>query len=288
MEADGTWSLINLASLTGFSNASSYLAELTAKNGGEIDLASSGASVIGVMVSISGGSQIRGSLEIGANSILTGSDGTLVGNLTNRNIVRPGASQFAKTTGTVRVAGKTWQPNYQSSTLSLVTTEALQVISPTPREFSPDGDDLSNEDLALIVDAAIERYVLLTGTPAVRDVLANVQFRIQDLSGTYVGLASSTTIWIDRDAAGFGWFVDSTPFDDEEFDSHGDAISETAADGKVDLLSVVMHEFGHVLGLVHDDDHAHGLMAPMIDLSERLEIRPALIDKLFDGDLTFL
>jgi hypothetical protein len=51
------------------------------------------------------------------------------------------------------------------------------------------------------------------------------------------------TIFIDADAAGYGWFVDETPEDDVEF-----ATADSEADGKMDLLTAVMHELGHVLG----------------------------------------
>jgi hypothetical protein len=55
---------------------------------------------------------------------------------------------------------------------------------------------------------------------------------------------------LDATAAGFGWFVDPTPANDSEF-----------ASGKppagMDLLTVVMHELGHEVGLLDLDPATH-------------------------------
>ena len=40
---------------------------------------------------------------------------------------------------------------------------------------------------------------------------------VADLSGGLLGEAIGTTILIDSNAAGYGWFVDPTPASDEEF-----------------------------------------------------------------------
>ena len=53
--------------------------------------------------------------------------------------------------------------------------------------------------------------------------------------------------------------------DDSEFDADGQAITEEAAEG-MDLLTVVMHELGHILGLDHAAD---GLMAEALTLGTR-------------------
>jgi hypothetical protein len=45
----------------------------------------------------------------------------------------------------------------------------------------------------------------------------------------------------DLDAAGNGWFIDATPADDSE-------CTDGSAPAGMDLLTVVMHECGHVLG----------------------------------------
>ncbi len=58
---------------------------------------------------------------------------------------------------------------------------------------------------------------------------------------------------MDVNAAGNGWFIDPTPAVDEEFASSGSQQQLTAVDpralDRIDLLTVVEHELGHVAGL---------------------------------------
>jgi len=56
-------------------------------------------------------------------------------------------------------------------------------------------------------------------------------------------------VLIDSDAAGWGWFIDSTPMDNKEFKAYSingemTAIGSSPAFGDMDLLTVVMHELG--------------------------------------------
>jgi hypothetical protein len=62
---------------------------------------------------------------------------------------------------------------------------------------------------------------------------------------------------LDTTAAGHGWFVDPTPLADEEFAATPQgallALPGSAADGHEDLLTVVLHELGHLAGLADTD-----------------------------------
>jgi hypothetical protein len=114
-------------------------------------------------------------------------------------------------------------------------------------------------ELAGIVQAAIGRWAGAGLTAGQLAALDDLQFAVGDLGGAYLGLSATGVVLIDDDAAGHGWFVDGTPFEDAEF---GQALSATqlqtdpsgAAAGQMDLLTVVMHEIGHALGL--DDSYA--------------------------------
>jgi len=116
-------------------------------------------------------------------------------------------------------------------------------------------DILSSGELTSLVDAAIAR--LAQGFDLdVRTVAAlsnSVNFEVADLSGLILGWADGDTVLIDDDAVGYGWFVDETPQDDVEFTRparNGELISKSGSDafGQMDLLTVIMHELGHVLG----------------------------------------
>jgi len=113
---------------------------------------------------------------------------------------------------------------------------------------------LSSDELDFIVTAAAAHWAA-TGLSAEQSAaLANTTFTVSSLPGWYLGSASGNQIQIDTDGGGFGWFIDSTPLDDSEFPN---ASSETrlytnstlAPAGKIDLLTTVMHEMGHILGL---------------------------------------
>jgi hypothetical protein len=129
---------------------------------------------------------------------------------------------------------------------------------------------LSETELHRMLQAAWSRWAIAgTGDPQ-RTILATASDTVADLPGSYLGLMSENLTTIDRDAAGFGWFVDSTSSQDEEFDfldsDHGVAAIGDAA-VRMDLRSAVMHEMGHLLGL--QDGGIDKLMSELLELGTR-------------------
>ena len=59
------------------------------------------------------------------------------------------------------------------------------------------------------------RGLQLTATQ--QQTLQQIDVRIADLPGAMLGRALGTTITLDHNAAGYGWFVDPTPWDNAEF-----------------------------------------------------------------------
>ncbi len=112
---------------------------------------------------------------------------------------------------------------------------------------------LTQAELQPIVNAAIARWSSAGLNAATVQKLTQVQFVISDLSGSYLGETEGNRVYIDVNAAGNGWFVDPTPASDEEFASSGSQQQLTAVDpralDRIDLLTVVEHELGHVAGL---------------------------------------
>ena len=83
-----------------------------------------------------------------------------------------------------------------------------------------------------------------------------------------------------------GWFVDATPGGDEEFalrDGRLQAIDASLADERVDLLTVVAHELGHVLGL-DDLDAGEELMAGALSPGVRRLPTDSILDDVFGAD----
>jgi hypothetical protein len=129
---------------------------------------------------------------------------------------------------------------------------------------------LTESQLVPVLEAAVDRLQPFLGADAAVAV-QGVTVEVADLPGDIVGAVDGQTVVIDVDAAGHGWYVDATPADDTEFVRSGDsqllfAESGSPAAGRVDLLTVVMHELGHVLGLDHTTS---GIMADALLLGTR-------------------
>ena len=108
---------------------------------------------------------------------------------------------------------------------------------------------LTPAQLAPAIEQAVAYWVAEGVDPNRLDTVSQTQVQIADLDGSLLGMASSSNmIWIDRDAAGYGWSVQPS-------------LSELPpmSVGTVNLLSAVTHEFGHVLGFDHD--HHNAVMA---------------------------
>ncbi len=134
---------------------------------------------------------------------------------------------------------------------------------------------LTADQLAPIVDQAIVRWSA-TGLGAQHvALLDSVQFTITDLDAQgYLGLASPGHIQIDDNGAGYGWFIDPAPWDDSDFVWDAGRLvagANSPAAGRVDLLTVVMHELGHTLGLpdLEVDEHPDDLMTEVLGVGTR-------------------
>jgi uncharacterized delta-60 repeat protein len=126
----------------------------------------------------------------------------------------------------------------------------------------PGADSLAAEGVQLAVSGALARLTAAGVDASLVQSLSRAHFRIGNLPSGTLGLAfpHAQEVLLSADGAGWGWFVDPTPLEDEEF-ANGIAQPGTAAAGHEDLLSVVLHEMGHLVGLPDQDGEAGGLMA---------------------------
>jgi hypothetical protein len=131
---------------------------------------------------------------------------------------------------------------------------------------------LVQNDIQLLVDAAIDDWAAAGLNASALAKFQKTTFVIADLPGTELGEAVGDRIYLDATAAGHGWFVDSTPKLDEEFlrgsDTRLHAIDAKAVD-RIDLLSVLEHELGHLAGFDDLDALAENVMDQILGDSLR-------------------
>jgi hypothetical protein len=143
-----------------------------------------------------------------------------------------------------------------------------QLAEGTPAAGSDAEAVVTDDMVGPLVSAAAARWEAAGVEGVLLDKLRSVEVVISDLADNRLGLASEFdgVITIDVNAAGFGWFTDATPGVDEEFVAtvHAAELAASAggpADGRIDLLSVLIHEMGHVAGLADLASDTRDVMA---------------------------
>ncbi len=133
-----------------------------------------------------------------------------------------------------------------------------------PAAASVNAPALTSANLQPIVSEALARWAKAGLAASAIEKLTHVEFVLADLPGSELGEAVANRVYIDRNAAGHGWFIDSTPALDEEFrlsssNQRLEAVDPRAVD-QIDLLTVVEHELGHIAGFDDLDVLADNLM----------------------------
>ncbi len=145
---------------------------------------------------------------------------------------------------------------------------------------------LTNAQLQQTVSAALTRLEAAGIGQALLSRLEATTYVVGQLPQGLLGYtyAQQQTVVISPTAAGNGWFVDPTPLSDAEFtpDATGalTAAPGSSAAGRMDLMTVVLHEMGHVAGYsdVNTQSNPNNLMDATLGVGVR---RTAGLDVLF-------
>jgi len=138
-----------------------------------------------------------------------------------------------------------------------------QLVAGGPNPSGGNVAPLTTVELQPIVQEAIARWAAAGIDPARLRALSHVAVGIAEFLSPWLGMAFPGAIWINRDAAGYGWYIGAASVADAGFS----AVPGSPAYGKVDLLTVVEHELGHELGF--EDTTGDGLMGVFLGTGVR-------------------
>ena len=154
-----------------------------------------------------------------------------------------------------------------------VPAVASSTVEAAPQAENP--SDLSQPELDRVVAAAIARWSATGLNDAQLATLRGLRFEVAELPDLRLGEADGINIRVDSNAGGNGWFIDANAHSDAFFAVAGGADPGRATNksgvtdlgdntrfytdpagapaGRIDLLTAIMHEMGHALGL--DDSY---------------------------------
>ncbi|WP_156177846.1 hypothetical protein, partial [Crocosphaera watsonii] len=155
-----------------------------------------------------------------------------------------------------------------------LTTESELINSNTIQE-------ISDESLQPIFESAITLWKDAGISSEQINKLQSAKIEFADLGSGLLGTTFEQSIILDKNAAGYGWFVDLTPLNNEEFIENGlnlVALENSSAVNKIDLVTVIAHEMGHLLNLpdfdYRDTSIMGGLLSPgmrKLGISEEIQ-----------------
>jgi hypothetical protein len=134
------------------------------------------------------------------------------------------------------------------ASVTIVTDDGTPLLA---AEAAPAGGDMAELSLSEL-EATVARAAAEWIRVRPRADFTGVSVAVGDLEGALLGVAAERSITLDSTAAGWGW--------------------RTAAGsraGSIDLLTVVLHELGHLLGLDHESDELGGVMAATVSVPSK-------------------
>jgi hypothetical protein len=142
---------------------------------------------------------------------------------------------------------------------AFVETSGSNLLAAEAALMTDRASTLTQAELDAVAVTAMSEWIdtLGDGDPRLAG-FGSVRITTADLAGDALGYAEGLSIWIDSNAAGYGW---------------------SGQGGSMDLVTVVGHELGHVLGFGHDAEHAvmDERLAPAVDRrpeGDRFEAAP--------------